>query len=188
MDELLNSIGFKDIVHFKSETNSYPLCLTIAFRDILLKYIDEPIIILEDDVDSFPIYEFTIPLNADALYLGLSICAADSEKYCPYLYSQFETYSTSQVIVKNMLATHAILYISRRYKEAVIHEMKECIKSYDRYISDMAIAKIQKTYNIYANKIPTFYQSRQYNKEAKFDVEGATKIRVMDDLTVKQIE
>ena len=58
--------------------------------------------------------------------------------------------------VNNMLSTHAIFYISERYKRAVLKEMYKIRGT--NYCSDVAIARIQPQYNIYANSIPLFYQ------------------------------
>ena len=47
--ELLKKLGCKDVIHYKSGTEDYPNCLRKANIDILKKYIDEPILIVEDD-------------------------------------------------------------------------------------------------------------------------------------------
>jgi hypothetical protein len=86
-----------------------------------------------------------------------------------------------------MLGTHAILYISRKYKEAIILAMDECIKSANRYVNDMAIANIQNSFIVYANKMPTFYQSNKFNDPTIFNVERATKIQILDDMSIKEI-
>ena len=187
MENLLKSKGFKDVVHFKSGNERYPLCLTIAIKDVLTKYLDEPILVLEDDVEIFGTTEFTIPINTDAIYLGLSQCASHpTENYNVY-YSQFEPYSDTQVKVINMLSSHAILYLSKRYKEKVISVMEGCIKSSDRYVSDMEVSRIQRDFNVYANKLPTFFQSNKFNNSTTFNVEWATKIQILDDMSIKEL-
>jgi hypothetical protein len=188
MENLLKSKGFKDVVHFKSGNERYPLCLTIAIKDVLTKYLDEPILVLEDDVEIFGTTEFTIPINTDAIYLGLSQCASHpTENYNVY-YAQFEPYSDSQVKVKNMLSAHAILYISKTYKEKVIKVLEGCINSSDRYVSDMEVSRIQKDFNVYANKIPIFFQSNKFNDPTNFNVEWATKIQILDDMSIKVLQ
>lgn len=185
MESLLKSKGFKDIVHFKSGNEHYPKCLNIATRDILTKYVDDSILLLEDDVEMINTLDFTIPINADAIYFGLSQCASHpTENYNVY-YSQFGPYSDTQVKVINMLSAHAVLYISKRYKEKVINVMEECIKT--NIFNDVAISRIQKNYNVYANKIPTFYQSNKFNDPTNFNVEWATKIQILDDLSIKKL-
>ena len=47
MVKLLNSIGFKNIIHHKSGNEDYPTCLLKAFINILTENLnDEPILLL----------------------------------------------------------------------------------------------------------------------------------------------
>ena len=184
MEDLLKKIGFKNIVHFKSGNERYPWCLTLANINILKENLDEPILILEDDVGFINNLSFEVPLGADAMYLGLSLCAGHpTEKNKNVYYSQFEPYSDNQVRVLNMLATHAVLYISRRYKMAVIESLEEC--EFSGETSDGVMSRIQKNFLIYTNKIPTFYQSNLFNLDQNgFNVEKATKVQIMNDMTI----
>ena len=186
METLLSSLGFKDIVHFKSGNESYPKCLAVATQEILTKYIDVPFLLIEDDVGFIDKLEFTIPLYADAIYFGLSLCASHpTESYNVY-YAEFEQFSCDQVKVKNMLGTHAIMYLTRKYKEQVIQIMQRCIDQSG--YNDMAISRIQRLFNVYANKIPTFYQSNAFNTVINgFDVEKATKVQIKDDLMFERM-
>lgn len=45
MDNMLDTIGFKDFTHFKSSTENYPTCLNKATIDILENNLDNPILI-----------------------------------------------------------------------------------------------------------------------------------------------
>jgi len=58
----------------------------------------------------------------------------------------------------NMLGTHAILYITPSYKQAVINEMKVALGH-----TDIAISRIQPKFRILANRRPSFFQSANYN-------------------------
>jgi hypothetical protein len=186
METLLRKLGFKDIVHFKSGNESYPKCLAVATQDILRKYIDVPFLLIEDDVGFIDKTEFTIPLDADAIYFGLSSCASHPTENYNIYYAEFEQFSSDQVKVKNMLGTHAILYLSKKYKEKIIHTMQICIDKGG--YNDMAISRIQKHFNVYANKIPTFYQSNEFNIiDNGFDVEKVTKVQIKDDLSFEHI-
>ena len=184
MDALLQSMGFKDIVHFKSGNERYPICLSKATKEIMIRYLDEPFLLVEDDIGITNILEFTIPLDADAIYLGLSLCASHPTEIRNAYYSKFEKYTADQVKVINMLATHAVFYVSRKYKEAVIKAMDKSIEM--DIVNDICISRIQKDYTIYANKIPSFYQSDEFNKDFKYKptVEQSTKIQIMEDLTL----
>jgi hypothetical protein len=183
MEGLLKKIGFKNITHFKSGNERYPWCLTLATINILKENLDEPVLILEDDIGFINNISFQAPLGADAIYLGLSSSAGHATENYNVYYSQFEPYSDSQVRVLNMLATHSILYLSRRYKLAVIEALETC--EFTGHYNDITISRIQKNFFVYANKIPTFYQSNLFNVvQNGFDVEKATKLQIMNDMTI----
>lgn len=158
MDTLLTELGFTDIEHFKSGTEGYPKCLANANIEILTKYMHIPFLLLEDDVEFTGISEFDFVHGADAIYLGLSVCASHptadmNEGTCVTKY-----YSDKQVQVLNMLGTHAILYITPAYKQACIHAMRNAVGH-----TDIAISRIQPNFRVLANRIPSFYQSANYN-------------------------
>ena len=183
MDTMLNQMGFKDIVHYKSGTESYPTCLSLATKNILMTYLDEPILFLEDDVEPTGIVDVEYIDNVDAIYVGLSNVGGHSTENIHEGLAQFEQYSNSQARILNMLSGHAIVYNTRRYKEAVIEAMNECIEK--KLYNDVAISRIQKNYLVLANKIPSFYQSLKFNEEQKNpheNVEIFTKIFITDDL------
>lgn len=163
---LLQTLGFKHIEHFKSDDIPYPRCLVKATRDILQKYINEPVLILEDDIAYTDHYLVDIPDDADAFYLGLSEVGATESTHpfreCDLCPSQFEsTPSLHTVRIKNMLSAHAVLYLTRRYKEAVIHAMNRALECGNT--NDISLARLQSDYNIYGSTIPVFYQSRAFN-------------------------
>lgn len=158
MDEMLTAIGFKDIVHFKSGTEGYPRCLANANIDILTTYMNEPILLLEDDVEFTGISEFDFVHGADAIYFGLSVCAGHPTQNVNEGTCVTEYYSKTQSRVLNMLGTHAILYITPTYKQAVINEMKVALGH-----TDIAISRIQPKFRILANRRPSFFQSANYN-------------------------
>jgi hypothetical protein len=75
MDDLLSKIGFltEKLEHFKSSTENYPDCLAKANIEILTKYMNEPVLILEDDVEFTGVEEFDMIKESDAIYFGLRI-------------------------------------------------------------------------------------------------------------------
>jgi hypothetical protein len=158
MDELLTGLGFKDFTHYKSGTEAYPKCLTDATIDILTKYPDEPVLILEDDVEFTGVSEFDLVNGADAIYLGNSRSGGHPTENLDYKECVFEPYSNTQVRIRNMLATHAIVYISKEYKNEVIRVLSE----WTGY-NDVAISRIQSSFKILANKRPSFFQSAKFN-------------------------
>ena len=160
MDKILADLGFNDVVHYKSGNEQYPVCLSLATIDILKKYIDVPFILLEDDIECTGNMDFDFVPEADAVYLGLSKCASHPTEYKNIYPCQVVPYSMNQVKVQNMLATHAILYNSKSYKQAVIDILEE-----NKYksVNDIAISRIQKNFLILANMKPMFFQSNKFN-------------------------
>lgn len=161
MESLLKNIGFTDIEHYKSGTENYPECLTNATINILENNLDTPIILLEDDVEWTGINEIEYNLDADAIYLGLSKCAGHPENNIDYGQSKFENYSASQVKIINMLSAHAILYISKKYKLAVIDILKQ--HRHTKYYNDVLMSRIQPIFLVLGQKKPLFYQSSKFN-------------------------
>ena len=159
MDNMLNTIGFKDVTHYKSSIDNYPTCLNKATIEILENNLDNPVLILEDDIEWTGINEIIVDSIADAIYLGLSKSGGHPIDNIHLGDSVFETWSDTQVKVINMLSGHAILYISRAYKEAVIKSLKNNILFYN----DVLISRLQPNFTILANKKPVFYQSSKFN-------------------------
>lgn len=180
MDNLLKSMGFLDIVHYKSGTEKYPKCLTLALTTVLETYIDEPFLLLEDDVEYTGLStDIDIPENADAIYLGLSRSAGHPIENRNIYYAQFDHYSSTQVRVMNMLGSHAIFYNSKRYKQAVIDILN---KEWKTFALDVSVSRIQPIYNIYANMCPLFFQSNKFNNDSNINVEAGTKLQVASNL------
>jgi hypothetical protein len=162
MDTLLNKIGFKDIIHFKSSSEKYPTCLCKAIIDILKNNLDNPVLILEDDIEWTGITDIEFEPYVDAIYLGLSKSGGHPTNNIHLGDSIFQPWSETQVKVINMLSGHAILYNSRRYKEAVIDILSNNLN--ELYHSDVLYSRLQSKYIILANKKPVFYQSSKFNK------------------------
>jgi hypothetical protein len=175
---LLQSIGFSHVEHFLSDNIPYPACLVKATRDILQKYIDEPVLVLEDDLAFTDQCMFEIPENADAIYLGLSECAAHPIHNYNSGPSQFEYYSDHTVKVLNMLSAHAVFYKTRRYKEAVIESMNRALER--RLLNDIELTRLQPMFNVYAGVSPMFYQSRVFNLTPRYtiNIEDQTNIEI----------
>lgn len=159
MTALLEKIGFKDVTHFKSSAIKYPECLTRATIEILSKYNTEPILLLEDDVDFTGVDTFDYVEDADAIYFGISRSAGHPTKNVHLGGCKVRPYSLRQVQVLNMLTTHAILYLSTAYKNAVIKQLQQNLTSH----SDVMISRLQPKFKVLANKTPSFYQAAHLN-------------------------
>jgi hypothetical protein len=175
----LKKLGFKDIVHHKSGTEAYPLCLTLATMDVLKKYMDEPFILLEDDLE-YTGESLDIPIenDVDAIYLGLGRGKGDPILNANNYYAEFEPYSDSQVRVINMLTAHSILYYSKRYKEALYNTLS---REYKNFCCDISMSHIQQFFKVLATKKPRFFQSNLFNVKDRFDGQKATKTQVDDN-------
>jgi hypothetical protein len=162
MDALLTRIGIRQFEHFKSSTEAYPDCLSRATIDILKKYMDEPVLILEDDVEFTGVDEFDRVEGADAIYFGLSTSAGHPTNNIHHGPAQYTCYSASQVRIQNMLGGHATLYISSAYKKNVI-ETLESHMGHNLY-NDVLISRLHHRYIILANRKPSFYQAAKFNR------------------------
>lgn len=175
IENLLKQLGFKNVSHYKSSTENYPECLTYAMIDILEQHLnDEPLFIVEDDVETTGNMNVVLDKSADAIYIGLSSCAGDKTENTNRGISQFVQFSDTQVRILNMLSTHAIIYISKQYKQAVIDTLKAHLGQ--AYHSDILISRIQPNFLILANKKPVFYQSAKFNNT--IDSEVCTNVMV----------
>ena len=134
-------------------SNGHLMALTDA-----LNY--DEVLVLEDDADFTPHHQpsdlsnLTIPADADAIYLGLSKFGYDEHTACVVKY---EIVDDDYVKLESMLTTHAILYISNRYKH---HTLEMAQLALDRnFPIDVLLARAMKRYNVYALRSPMFYQN-----------------------------
>jgi hypothetical protein len=170
MDKLLKDLGFKEIEHYKSGTEGYPECLNLATIAILEKYIDRPVLLVEDDIEVFHFPTTEIDVLADAIYLGLSTYAGSRTINLHDGNSKFQPHNKTYARVMNMLSAHAVLYISQGYKQALISSLKSHIGM--NYYNDVLASRLQSEFNVLAFKNPVFYQSNKFNTN---DIEIDTK-------------
>lgn len=132
-------------------------CATSHYN-LLSKDASSPIVILEDDcVISRKETVIDIPDDADAVYLGLSNWGyIDSvSKLSNFKYTKHKQFKDIYK-VDGMLATHAILYLSKEYKDMATRVAKWSADN-DKHI-DQGFALVQKYFNVYALGNPLFYQ------------------------------
>ena len=163
MIELLEQIGMRNCQHFKTAgTGGANRELIRATIDILNQHMDdEPVLILEDDVEWTHQIDVSIPVGADAVYLGNSRRGGSFYNGYDDGPSIVHPYNEIMIKVENMLSTHAVIYCSKRYKQDVIHRLSG-ILGQEHYFSDVVISRIQKYYNVYAYKRPFFYQGAKW--------------------------
>lgn len=169
---LLRLHNFQDISHFKSGTEKYPTCLTLANVQILKANLhDEPVLILEDDVEIANIPD-TIEVDdrTDALYLGLSIHGGHP-RFNINIDQGVDVHNIGNGVSKvyNMLGTHAIIYISKRYKSAVADILEKTLGQH----MDVCISRIQKLFNVLCLNNPVFFQNDESDPKNSY----ATQIK-----------
>jgi hypothetical protein len=131
-------------------------CATSHFN--ILKDMGEPTLILEDDcVIASGETVFEVPDDADAIYLGLSNWGYlnSVSKLKNFNYNRHRVFKNVYQ-VDGMLATHAILYISKDYIE-MSKKIAKWSADNDKHV-DQGLALIQKYFNVYALSSPVFYQ------------------------------
>ena len=144
--------------HYVGVAQSHIDCL-LESRDNL------PSLIFEDDVDVTedfrPIIE--VPDNTDAIYLGIS---HGDGRY------RANDIGGGMARISEMLAAHAIIYLSKRYLDSVVGIANQCIHQWKRPF-DCGTYMIQKDFNIIAPHKPFFYQKA--GEDALNDWEALTR-------------
>lgn len=131
--------------HYMGCGESHIMCFERHKKDV-------PFLILEDDakaVDNFnPVFE--VPDDAGAVYLGVSLSNP---------HTLVEDVGHPDVYrIKNVLATHAILYIGEHFAGVAESTTKDLIWGRSMPL-DMGFAHLQNQWNVYALKTPLFYQA-----------------------------
>jgi hypothetical protein len=171
MQEKLQKHGFKN-THRKSArvipappgtiaSNAHYVGCAQSHIDILdnANYSD-PLLILEDDAefsDAFnPIIE--IPDDSDGIYLGVS---TGNQGY------QTKRYNSNYLRIGGILATHAILYVNKNFKECMSSVAQHCINDLQQPW-DLGASSIQFQTKVYTPNKPYFYQSDNRNSANKW--------------------
>lgn len=127
-----------------------------------LKY-DEPVLILEDDINSTGWFQkqIEIPDNTDAFYAGTCINGLDTYWYlfgptggCCGPVKILEKYD-NYYRIDSMLTTHAILYCTQKYKQFCLDLINS---DTDGFHLDVLFASRMSEHIIYAPKKPLFFQ------------------------------
>ena len=176
MFELLHKLGFERVVHYKSGSDTHdPYPLNIATHNILQMHMDEPVFILEDELEFLPNpqFVFEIPSYADAIYFGIGGCNYDFEKRINGDKALFEIINSKYMRVLNMLTAHAVLYLSPNYKSFIANALKNTNTA-----NDIEICKHQTKFSLLARCIPICWQSAKFNPPW---MEYVTKIQIKNN-------
>jgi len=152
MDDLLTKLGFTNFSHYQSGNEDYPKCLANAFQTILKQNMDNPVLILEDDLEYTGFGSFQWDPTADAIYFGSLTDGEDKQ------HSKLNEYSCDMIRLQSMLSAHAVLYITKEHKQAVIDALDDTTTP-----PDMHFSRLFRKFNVYAPMFPTFWQSAKFN-------------------------
>ena len=128
-------------------------------RALELHLDDQPLLLLEDDVatEADANWTFAVPADADAVWVGIS----------RYGKPTVQPINPSLSRIERMFSTHAVLYLSKSYKEHAIHCAEQCNSCWLPF--DIGLSFYQKDFNVYALNQPAFFQANgkgQHNFEA----------------------
>ena len=159
-EEIISRLGIKDFYRQPGVFSKQYGCSKAHSNVMTNNNIKTPFLLLEDDVllTDLNKVEFEIPDDADALYLGISSWGRYLNCSGPFVH--YKEVAPNILRVFNMLATHAVLYLSQGYRET-------CSRICDFWCSnplhsgnmDLGYAEIHKYFNIYSLDKPLFAQS-----------------------------
>lgn len=161
--KMLDGLGFKD--YERLDGSIYPEnpvagCSRAHYHSIQPEKV--PFLLLEDDAylmdNGWRGDEIEVPDDADAVYLGTSTWGRMNGHNGEYIQYDFVDGYPGLLRVYNMLATHAILYLSSEYasmiKRAAYHT-GYVIEDYN----DTSFAELQRYFKVYSFDYPMFAQS-----------------------------
>lgn len=179
MTKQLNALGLKH--HFISaiECEPKPIGITIShLKTLKQENLKPPFLILEDDCKIFSnkfVYRYDLPQATDALYLGHSDFGLSNEKREGDLRwgagvrwgergnIKYEHHDKNYIRIFNMLARHAIVYISEKYVNNAIAANLSALLDFPFNIpGDIMYAEMQPAHLVLSPKEISFYQSGYY--------------------------
>lgn len=175
VEGFLSQKGFRDVMRLPGVISEVKrMGVALAHKNALehcLKAVQGPFIILEGDVAPWAFTkELNIPEDSDAIYLGVSRWALKDGRGTKSI--AVTQHDEQMYRVWNMLAAHAILYINHDYAKFLIKAIDVMIQMGTN--QDKARSETQKYWNIYAPKMPLFFQTGIYLKDTRFELPGLT--------------
>lgn len=130
-----------------------------------------PCLVLEDDVKITNNFNsiLEVPDNTDAVYLGVSHAGN------PYGIMINDDYAR----IFNVLAAHAILYISPSFAEAAFNTAKHCLID-NMAPFDLGMAQLLAKYYVITPTMPYFYQSNDRESANKWEDLTKNPIKIYD--------
>jgi hypothetical protein len=162
IEEILTHAGFENFSRLQAVENKVDGQIGLINTHVsLLSSLKVPFLLLEDDVDILNRdFELSIPKECDVLYLGNSVWGDFDGK--ARIGVKFEKVANdSRVLrIKNMLSTHAMLFLSQDYVDFCASELSKEIDAGRPTILriDQFYARTQHKWGIFALNRPIFYQ------------------------------
>jgi hypothetical protein len=148
--------------------------------------IQTPFLLMEDDCVFTGINDFgyEIPDDADALFIGNSQWARYLNFSGPFLH--YRQIDDKIVQVYNMLAAHAVIYLTEEFRQVCSRISKYCGYQLLDHM-DNGYAEVQKYYNVYALNTPIFKQSGHnggvtFSKITDIGIESSYANKFFDDV------
>ena len=163
-EALLNTVGFSatrvsGIIHEDPKIG----CARSHHKVLSDSNIKTGFLVCEDDIKYTlcGMWEYDVPDDADALYLGCSQWARHLNFAGPYLH--YRKVNEHVVRVYNMLGGHAIIILTDSYREH-LSRLAQYSGYQHGYHMDVAYAETQRYYNVYALNQP-FFKQTGYNEK-----------------------
>lgn len=122
--------------------------------------LSSPLLILEDDAEFTPAFTpvIELPDDTDGVYLGVS---TGNVNY------QTKRHNEHYLRIGGILATHAILYVTDKYRQTMSNVAKYCINNL-KQPWDIGASAMQYQNKVYTPNMPFFYQSDQRDSANKW--------------------
>jgi hypothetical protein len=176
LEKKLYDAGFSDLRWEQTfRHNNKAMGVAMAHHQVLSQALLDnnwPFIVLEEDVSLMKGVPDSvhIPEGADAIYLGASQWGLKNGK--GGLHICVERQNGGLYRAYNMLAAHAIMYLSREYVEFLIKGIEVFLEIPTN--QDKMRAETMKYWDVYALATPLFYQNGRYMTHTKFALPGKT--------------
>ena len=187
MESMFENIGLPVTFHLSG--NNYPYSVARANIEIMQEHVNhstKPLLILEDDLGWNGQTVFSVPQDADIMYLGMSALGVDryanthDTAWFDGLQQRIVPLCTGVVRILNSLTTHAILYFNTDILRILIPLFAYTVNNPEPLIVlDVALARLQPLFKTYGCNPPIFWQSSEADDSPnQKQVEALTRIQL----------
>jgi hypothetical protein len=150
-----------------------------------------PTLVLEDDIAVTEDFAsvLTVPDDADAVYLGCSTYGAiELVDYIGFTGRLLADDAGGGLLrVFNLLSTHAIVYLTERYRRRAVEAITECLVHRD-WDPDRGLAMVQSDFNVYALRRPAFYQAAGLQQAGRAEQQESNTRVELNPLPIGAVE